>query len=350
MNTVELLRARAGNYTAEYGEDIVGNVEWRNLVIDAGTPILVGFLLGKDGSLHTFDMDGVHWFMGSLLEFPAPGLREVKTDNLPSKAAWWLNGAFDTFGFVAQADTITVLMWKYRIIGIHALEFLEKIWFADRILGSKWFPNMLTVNPPPVALGFARFFVATGSDGTQGFFTIRCDVRNLEDAEAHGWVRFTGELHRLGGKDIVPINEIREFTVEPRRTYEIALPHTLWLDAWESDYAWVQVEGSWGEVLGPIPFQAGYWHRNGSFAVGQITAHSAVLRVGQWTSIDRFSFYLRTPISGPAEHQIYEDCRIRPMDWALGCYFFAAPLLSGRQYYATCYTPHYSPEFTFWTK
>jgi len=102
-SAVEVLEGKAGNYTAEYGENLVAKLTWKNHVIDAGTPVLVGFVLGDGEYLYVFEHEGVQFLIGSLISVSAPGLKEVRTDNIPSKAAWVLNGAFDGLGFVGQA-------------------------------------------------------------------------------------------------------------------------------------------------------------------------------------------------------------------------------------------------------
>ncbi len=146
-SAVEVLEGKAGNYTAEYGENLVAKLTWKNHVIDAGTPVLVGFVLGDGEYLYVFEHEGVQFLIGSLISVSAPGLKEVRTDDIPSKAAWVLNGAFDGLGFVGQAmGDIGVLTWENRIIGLHADQFMEYMQF----LGAEWFANVLTVLPPTV--------------------------------------------------------------------------------------------------------------------------------------------------------------------------------------------------------
>ncbi len=144
-SAAEVLEARSDNYTAYYGENLTAKLTWQNHVIDAGTPVQVGFLLGDGQYLYVFELEGMQWLIGSLAETVAPALKDVRTDNIPSKAAWVLNGAFDGLGFVGMAvGQIGVVTWEGRIIGIHADQFLANMQF----LGFKWFANVLTVEPP----------------------------------------------------------------------------------------------------------------------------------------------------------------------------------------------------------
>lgn len=346
MNAVELIKTRVGNLTVPYGETIEGNAAWKNHVIEPGTMIQVGFLLGKDGGPYVFEQEGEEWLLASVIERLAPDMPSETSDTIPSRAAWRLNGAWDGLGFVGQATgPITTLLWNDRIIGLHADQFMANM----LLLGSKWFGNVLKVEEPALtALAIPRFFVATYSRIGAGHFIVRCAVRNPEDFVAQAWLRFTGMLYRAGGWDPDPVDETFDLIIGPGETLEVALPQ--WNSCLDDDDAWIQLETSWGQVIGPIYFKAGHHHDHGSFHVQQITSNSAVI-VGGWpNSYTECSFYLKTPYAGPAEHEIYETCIFHPLDFALGCYFYAHPLLSGREYYAGLFTPHYSPGLIFWTK
>lgn len=158
MDKAKVLRASLGNLTVDHGEDIVGNLEWKNGGIGAGTPLLVGFIVLMNGTIFEFEHDGVKWYGGSLIEVGAPGLNETRTDSVPSKAAWWWDNPFSAWAFVSLDvdpgdDPISILKWEDRIIGINALDFISRLYLSEKILDIRVFPDVLTVNPPPLQYG-----------------------------------------------------------------------------------------------------------------------------------------------------------------------------------------------------
>lgn len=146
MNAAELVKAKAGNLTIVYGEKINGIVEWKNHAVSAGTGICVGFLIGRDETAHSFELEGVAWFAGSLVVRPAPTITSVESDIVPSQVLGWpLEEILDGFAFIGQlVGDLTVLTSYDRIIGLHAAEFLANMQFLD----AKWFHGLVTVVYP----------------------------------------------------------------------------------------------------------------------------------------------------------------------------------------------------------
>ncbi len=330
MNAVEMVVAKAGNYTAPYGQSIKGNVGWQNLILGAGTLVQVGFLLGKGGGLYAFDHAGVQWLAGSVIEAGAPGFREVSADIVPSKAAWWLNGAWDALVFVGQAaGPVTTILWNGRIIGLHAAQFMANM----QILGDRWFDQMLTVEASE-KLVLDRFFVLNHPWQFGPEWDAHCWIKNIGGAPVSGQLRWEGEVHYYKGRLVYELDRRRDFTVQPGETF---IDIWSWYTGEPLDPAWVRCHIDDQPIMPRFDWLPGYYSHPSDTLVEVKATHVgadwAILRYCQRSDCTHWRVRAThpPPIEGPADHVIsYPD--LRNPGWASTFEHLVTGLRSKKRY------------------
>ena len=227
-------------------------------------------------------------------------------------------------------------------------------------------PIEITPYPPPVQLDVqmvpifvpgeftvTRFIVFTKPAADIGEWSMRCRVRNMGSTPGSGTIHVTGELHRIQGAHIVPIDEIHEFSIAAWATHEYRLEDSPFPHCQPFDQCWLQLETSWGESTRPFWFRAGYYETGGiaSMTAYNIEADKVSLRLARGGHESyRWEFSIRTPRTGTAE-QLIEDVIQNPSNdsWS-SCYFYGKGLLSQRDYKAYGYAGSRYAETYFTTK
>jgi len=212
----------------------------------------------------------------------------------------------------------------------------------------------LTPIAGPDNLRIRSFYVMTKHRyaGADGEWILFCQVQNMGATVQSGSLRCSGEVHLVKGWHVRPFDVEHSFTIEPWQIHTFIFDDPTHTEAEYLDDCWAKIETSWGVETRPMWFQAG-WNTGSttSIAALDIQALSAVMRYcsGDWGY--KYNFYLRTPPSGTAEQELYRVCSSRGSnDTWQGCYFYAAPLLSGRQYYAEASRNGKTAQMNFSTK
>lgn len=222
----------------------------------------------------------------------------------------------------------------------------------------------LNVAMTPIAVAgdlfIKQFFVLTWRIGLEGDgdWEIHCVIHNPTKQPASGTIHCTGELHRAGGFDIRQIDVTEEVVVDPGKTHRFSLQSRYFPHCQYMDYCWAKIDTSWGESTERQPFYAGYFGPNeGELRVLGTGTNYARIRFGHSACVatsesNAFEFYLKTPPAGAGEHVLSEKCW-SPHTWSrcyLGCYFYAYPLLSQREYYVHASNRHVNLSTTCTTK
>lgn len=170
--------------------------------------------------------------------------------------------------------------------------------------------------------------------GECGQWSARCDVKNNGPGPATGTIHCTGELHQLGGFNIIPVDVLREFTLAEGETYEFILDWTEFLYLQSFDDCWLKIDTSWGEATRPLWFQPGYYELSGpTMTAFDVQSDSVAIRFARGGfETKNWSISIRTPPTYTAE-QLIEDVLRDDESWT-SWYYYGMGLLSKRDYKA----------------
>jgi hypothetical protein len=160
---VELLEAAASDISVQYGANVTGKLTWKNIALEEGTPLVAAFFLGKGGSIYVFTYQGVEYIIGSIVTVSAPSMGATITTDIPSKAAFYIEGEDPTV-WDAQAmigvttGEVRTMAFDGRIVGLNRADIdAGHLGYYD----AAWSTGILSVAAPAKAAEVSSFeFVA----------------------------------------------------------------------------------------------------------------------------------------------------------------------------------------------
>ncbi len=170
MNVVEeAARIAAARFaalaTSVYsGDPLTSDLTWLNNRLTPGQNFLVGYGFGTYDpatgmfNMAAFEVDGVTYVFGSVLQSPAPAQGSSKSDNLPSYALYVAEAmTLDAYCFIATG-ILGLASADYgvgsRVIGFNWTDFQNLTFAAVNV-----FEDVLTISPAVAAAEISNFAV-----------------------------------------------------------------------------------------------------------------------------------------------------------------------------------------------